>query len=161
MRTVSDVTGTDQSATGAMATGVWDHMCGTSLTTSTRTGFFNGLAATPNTDTNAPVGINQIGVGSTGNNDPASVEWNGDLFWAAIWDVELRVDEVVSLANGVSPSRVRSANLVFFSVLDTLVPTDLVANLTLTATGTPTMAQDPPNIMRGPLRGRERRSRRM
>ncbi len=161
MRAESTVGGTDQSTTGTMVTGTWAHMSGTSLSTSTRTAFFNGTAGTANTATNDPQDLDRIGVGSIADNAPASVEWNGDLYAQAIWDTVLSAEDLVSLANGVSPLRVRRANLVFLSILDTLVPTDLIGGRTLAVTGTPVMAQDPPNFMRGPLRGRERRSRRM
>ncbi len=164
MRFESTVGGTDQAlTTGAMTTGSWFHLAGTGNADPSRTAFLDGVAGTPNTAVNAPVNLDQIGVGSIADNAPASVEWNGDLYAEAIWNVELAAHEIAALAAGVSPLRVRRASLAFFTVLDTLVLTDIVGGLTFNSTGggpATGVAQDPPNFMRGALRGRGRRTSR-
>lgn len=159
-RSVVSSVNVDATSSSGLTTGTWSHLLGIDIAAASRIVYVDGGNTGTNVSdqTTAPVGMERVGIGTRANSAHASSEWNGDLYAAAIWNAELAAHEVAALANGVSPLRVRRASLVFFSALDTLTPTDIAGGRALTATGSPTMAQDPPNFMRGPLRGRSRRA---
>ena len=156
MRAESTVGGTDQSVTGTMVTGTWGHMCGTSSASNNRIAYFNGAAGTANTQTNAPASLDRVGIGSVADSSPAQGEWNGDLFWVAIWDVALTAAQVQNLADGFSPLTVQRQNLVFFARCEYPGPVDMIGYRTLAATGTPTVSANPNGVMRVLPRGRGR-----
>ncbi len=157
MRAESAVGDTDQSVTGTMVTGTFSHICGTSTGSANRLGYLDGVAGTANTATNAPANLDRIGLGSSGDSVPAAAEWNGDLFWPAIWNVDLSAAEVGHLANGASPLTIRRSNLVYFArIADISFVYDMIGGLSHTLSGNPTDASDPSGVKRITGRGRGR-----
>ena len=128
--------------TTTLVTGVWFHLVGTYDGTNVRI-YVNGVeedstAATGNIDSStAPV---RIGSGSGVGEDPA----DGDIGHAAIWDIALTAAEVASLHAGISPLKMRRANLLFYPPVNGQSPeADVVGGLDLTISGT-TVVEEPP-----------------
>lgn len=73
---------------------------------------------------------------------------DGALADVAVWNVKLTPAEVLALASGVRPNRIRPANLVFWAPLDGLASNEPslagVAPFTATLTGTTKTASGPP-----------------
>ena len=135
-----------QIATGTttMVTGVWYHIVGTYDGTTMRV-YLNGveegtLATTGNIQTSTtPL---RIGSGSPESNGPL----DGDMGHCAIWDTDLTADEIATLAQGVSPLKIRrDGNLLFYAPINGQSPEpDIVGGFDLTLEGTPTVSEEPP-----------------
>jgi len=77
--------------------------------------------------------------------DSPNRQLNGLVSHTAVWDVGLSVNEIVSLANGHSPLKVRRSNLVSYAPLNGQSPEpDIVGGLNLTVNGSPAVAEEPP-----------------
>ena len=155
VNTTVPTTGQSVSSAG-LANDTWGHACGTGETTSARTTYLDGGNSGTNTTTVTPAGIDQIGLGCQANTGAATSEWNGDLFWAAIWSTGLSAAQVADLGNGYSPLTVQRQSLVFFARCEFPDPVDMIGFRPLAATGTPTQAVSPPSVMRVAPRGRGR-----
>lgn len=88
----------------------WHYATGVFTSSTSRDVFIDGGGKGSNTDTFAPSGVNRVSVGRKGGPTPADY-FSGRIAEAAIWDVALTDVEVAVLATGVSPLRVRPANL--------------------------------------------------
>ena len=107
------VTVTASTRSGATTEGAWNHGAGVYASTTSRIAYVNATAATENTASAAPAGLDAIGIGylvrSPGGTD--TQYFDGDLAEVAIWSAALSVDEVAALADGWSPLLVRPASL--------------------------------------------------
>jgi hypothetical protein len=112
---ISDNSGspdTCDSAAGALVTNRWQHICGV------KDGTAGGAALRSYID-----GVQAAAVASTriivnsgndfrvGNRHPGSESFDGRVAEVAIWDVALTAGEVLALAKGAAPSRIRLPNL--------------------------------------------------
>lgn len=97
------------STTGTFSLNVWNHAAGVFASSSSRTAYLNGTAATTET-TNVPVPtLVRAGVGATyAGGSPLS----GYLAAVGIWNVALDAAEIAALAKGFSPHLIRRASLV-------------------------------------------------
>lgn len=90
-----------------------------------------------------PTGINTLNIGVSSQ---ATNPWTGSLSDLAIWNAILSTDDILDLANGISPLFVRRANLVnYYPLTDNF--NDAVGTHNLTLTGTLTQVTGP-NIFR-------------
>jgi hypothetical protein len=137
------------SGTGGTA-GSWMHCAAVFTSGTSRTAYMNGVGGTANTTSIVPISpTGHIDVGCLSTPTVFS-PLNGSLAEVCIWDVALSAADVLMLAKGVSPLRVRPNNLVRYWPLfgRTTTEPDLIAAAALTQTGT--MAQaDHPLIVRG------------
>ena len=70
---------------------------------------------------------------------------SGDIAHVAVWDVVLTDDEVATLAEGISPLRVRRGSLIaYWPVGGQSTERDIVGGLNMTVNGTPTQSEEPP-----------------
>ena len=80
------------------------------------------------------------GSGDAGSENP----FDGELGHCAIWDVALTDQEILSLANGISPLRIRRDNLVYYCPINgQSSEPDVVGGASGTVTGT-TVVEEPP-----------------
>ena len=136
--------GSNVQAQGAtdIGTGAWVHVAGVWYGIASRKVFRNGVEDGSNTDSKT-VGttVNRTTIGQRANGlDDQDLD--GRIAEAAVWDAALSDDEIVSLAKGFNPTRVRPQNL--------QLPVRMIRNLqdlraarTITNTGTATVTDHP------------------
>lgn len=122
--------------------GQWVHCAGTFVSTTNRTTYQNGVAATTNTTNvgtlNTPDTIS-IGAGWATTIGGYS---NADIADVGIWNAALTAAEIASLADGMTCDKVRPQSLVFYAPLvRDLV--DVKGGLTITNNNTATVANHP------------------
>lgn len=100
-------------ATAARTTNTWFHACGVCASATSRIAFLNGGNKNTNTvSASFPTGMNRTTINSW--NAGANVGIAGNIAHAAIWNVALNDAEVLSLANGLLPTRVRPQSLISY-----------------------------------------------
>ncbi len=136
--------GSTQNATSSatFAAGEWRHVCGVFSSATSRTIYMDGGNSGTSTTSITPAAImDSTTVGVRLDNTPIQYA-DGRLAEAAIWNVALTAAEVASLAKGASPATVRPESLVFYAPLVREL-VEVVGGLTMTATGSPTVAAHP------------------
>jgi len=131
-------TGTVDSTTGYTA-GQWHHACAVVASTTSRAAYIDGGSkGTNSTSVSSSSALDRIGLGCLAI-QTATTLTNGRIAEVGIWNVALTDDQVLSLARGYSPLCVQPQGLVFYAPLVRNVQ-DVRGGLTLTATGSPTVA---------------------
>lgn len=89
---------------------MWHHACALFIAPNDRRAYIDGGSEGFNDTSRTPVGIDRVAVGVLGR---SVLGWymSGRIAEAAIWNIDLSVDEIKSLAGGVSPLKVRRQNL--------------------------------------------------
>lgn len=144
----SSLAGTQNSAfsTSGLTVGTWHHCCAIFTSDTSRTIFLDGGNSATDTAANSPGGtINQTEIGRTGLGAAQNFT-NGQIAEVAFWNVALSTSEVVSLSSGVSPLRVRCANLVSYVPLLGISSTepDYINSSNWTAVSAPPQADHAP-----------------
>lgn len=126
-----------------LTTGVWSHLTVRRIGT-TLTGWFNGVIETTShtVSSNMSNAIQYINQDTSGGD-----EGNGRRSWVTLWNVGLTSNEILSLAQGLCPIRVRLGNIkACWPIWGIHDPEIDISNglLHLTINGTPTQANDPP-----------------
>lgn len=101
----------------AYTANIWQHACGVYTSATSRTAYLNGGGATTNTLDVTPPSVDRIHIGAVRNVSAPSNFFIGRLAEIGIWNAALTQGEVIALANGVSCSKIRSGNLVFYAPL--------------------------------------------
>lgn len=111
----STVGGTNSTAntTTGYTVGQWHHACGVSASATSRSVYIDGGGKATATTSSTPAGLDRTAIGVWADSTPSG-PFDGKIAEAAIWDVALTDNEVAMLANGVSPLKVRPANLVAY-----------------------------------------------
>lgn len=100
---------------GSLTAGVWSQAGAVFASSTSRTAYLDGVAATPQTTSRVPSGIDQVTVGVESYSAGSfQVPWNGEICEVGVWDVALSDAEMATLARGFSPLLVRPANLVYY-----------------------------------------------
>lgn len=142
---------------GALTAGTWAHAGAVFASTTSRTAYLNGTAATTETTSRAVTGINQVTIGvESHSSGTLALPWNGEIAEAAVWDVALDAGEMAALAKGVSPLLVRPTSLIYYwPIVGKYSPEiDLISAGDMTVTGTAAAAH--PRVFL-PKRSRVRR----
>ena len=122
----------------------WHHIFGSTASSSDRSAYIDGGSKGTNAETIAPSGIDRTTIGMSGDSTP-SRGMSGDIAHVAVWDVVLTDDEVATLAEGISPLRVRRDSLIAYWPINGQSPEpDIVGGLNLTLGGAPTQSEEPP-----------------
>lgn len=96
----------------------WHHACGIIASATDRRAFLDGKSkGTSTTSADAPANLDSISIGYEGDSTSGDY-WSGGLLWPAVWDIALSDTEVLMLASGVPPWKVRPEHLVFCAPLD-------------------------------------------
>ena len=98
--------------TTTISTGVWYHVAGVFVSSSSRFVYVNGVQEGNNTTVVSPT-LTLPGVGDITRPTPTFV-MNGDVAEAAIWNVQLTNSELIALAGGWSPPSVRPVSLSYY-----------------------------------------------
>ena len=88
----------------------WHHAAGTFTSTTARAAFIDGGSKGTDTTSIVPANENRISIGRWGDSTPGNY-MSGRICEVGLWDVVLTDDEISALARGVTPNRVRPANL--------------------------------------------------
>jgi len=91
----------------------WNAVTGLLESNAPRTVWLLGLYSATQT-TGRIVTFNQLEIGARTTSANAGLFMNGKLAEIAVWDVHLTTDEIVSLAKGFKPSRVRPQSLQYY-----------------------------------------------
>lgn len=102
-----------------------------------RTAYLDGAAGTTGTDVTTATGVDRFAIGGY-----ITAFLDGRCAEVAVWNVALTDDEIVSLAKGFKPTRVRPQSLVFYAPLVRDLQ-DLRGALTITNNNTATVADHP------------------
>lgn len=103
-----------ENTTSGFSASTWTHACGVWTSSTSRKVFINGGSAGTGSASSNPSGFNntQYAVGKNGNPTTYFQHFGGLIAEAAIWNVALTDAEVASLADGVSPAKIRPQSLV-------------------------------------------------
>ena len=104
----ASATGTCQ--TGTVTAGTWFHAAGVWSATNSRVAYLNGSAGTTDTTSVTPVTVDRTSIGALERLSPTGY-LDGVVAEAAIWSVALTTDEIVALAAGANPRRIRAHGL--------------------------------------------------
>lgn len=112
--TTSSSTLTNSTAT--LRANVWEHcLVSASASFCPHRAVLNGVAATLTSVNRVPTGVDSIVVGAQLHSTSTFVApAGGDIYWPAVWDVQLTPEEEYLLSEGVSPRLIRPQNLVLF-----------------------------------------------
>lgn len=94
--------------------GTWQHAAAVSISSTSRFIYLNGGGKVENTTARTPTGLNNIALGVT-NTATRQIFFQGKIAEAAIWNINLTDDEVLSLSKGFAPSLIRPSNLKFYN----------------------------------------------
>ncbi len=149
-RISDDIQGDSSDATTDSSSGftvnTWGHGTGVFTSYSSRSAYMNGAGKITNTQTESGT-VNYeataIGANVVGTTSPHYfANPTGFLAECAIWSAALTDAEVMSLAKGFKPHRIRPQSLVFYAPLLRNLQ-DLRKGLALTAVNAPTVANHP------------------
>ena len=84
----------------------WHHACGIEYSAISRACFIDGGSKGTNSTSVTPTGANRMAIGRFADSSPTEY-WSGALARVAIWNEALSDEEVLALARGESPLRIR------------------------------------------------------
>lgn len=108
----STFNGIATSATSFTRNSGWNHVCGVFTSDVSRTVYLNGAGKATDTTGVGPSGMDSLYIGA--NMGLSANGFDGRIAEVGIWNVSLTDAEVLALASGVSPLRVRTGNLVCY-----------------------------------------------
>lgn len=119
----------------------WGHAAGVFPSTTSRTAYFNGVAAASDATSSSQTDSTIALIGARYNGSYGLFP-DGKIADAAIWNVALTAAEIASLAKGFSPRLIRPQSLVFYAPLvrDLI---DVRGGLALTNNNTATVSAHP------------------
>jgi len=136
---------TDMQTTTDAVVGTWHHVCAVEAAADDHAVFIDGGSKGSSTDTNdGPAGSDRMSIGRMGDSSPSDF-FSGDLGHIAIYSVGLTDQEVATLAQGISPLRVRRGSLVAYWPMNGISPElDVLGGLNMALIGTPSKSEEPP-----------------
>lgn len=115
-RTGDGASGASLSVTaGALTAGSWAHVGGVYASSTSRVAWLNGTAATANTTSRVPSGIDSIQIGVQSHSSGTLAQpWRGEIAEVGVWSAALDTAEMTALSKGASPLTVRPQSLVYY-----------------------------------------------
>lgn len=106
------------SASNSLSANTWAHCAGVFSSTTSRTGYVNGVASTTNTTSLSAPTVGTINIGAAIiNNSSASTYLSGNIAEIGVWSVALTAAEIASLSKGLSCRNIQPQSLVFYAPL--------------------------------------------
>lgn len=135
---------TSSSTTVANTVGTWYHAAAVFLGSGSNvTGYINGVAGTPATNTGSTLStLDRIVIGARLSAGTPGLFFDGDIAEVGLWNGALTADEIAGLAKGFSPAKMRAASLVYELRLIRTIQ-DLRRGLAMTNTNGVTIAPHP------------------
>lgn len=136
---------TSSTKTGGAPQNTWAHVGGVWASSTSRTAYSNGVAATTDTGTGAPLGLNRTTLGQLYRPSMTSATFPGSMAEWAAWNVALSADEMAMLSTGVRPWKIRPAALIaYWPLLGRATnEEDWAGSFTMVPSGSPTVADHP------------------
>lgn len=136
-------------SSGTITANTWFHAGGVFASATSRIAYLNGVAATADTTSRTPSGIDRTSIGNQDNTAQGKA-WGiagiGDIAEAAVWNVALTAGEMAALAAGTNPRQIRPANLVgYWPLFGHYAPENNLADPSKTLTLVGTTMQPGPN----------------
>ena len=103
--------------TSGYTANTWHHACGVFTSSTSRTVYLNGANSATNSNNITPSGLNTTTVGSRFRDNVNGLFFNGLIAEVGIWNADLTVAEIASLADGMTCNKVRPQSLVFYAPL--------------------------------------------
>jgi len=125
----------------------YQHACGVWSAINARAVYLDGGGKGTDSASVTPTGIDRMALGATDRPLTANF-FNGRLYNVAIWSVALDDAEVVALAKGYSPLRVRRTALVFFRPCIRISEAEYIGGRTFTTVGTVADIEHGPQVGR-------------
>lgn len=123
-------------------TTTYHHICGVFTSSSSRTVYLDNVAATPETSTRAPTGMNRTTIGLAGD---SSLDLFAKVAHPAMWPVALSAGDISTLYGGAVPSSVQTPNGYWALTSNTSPEPDSSSGANpLTVTGATYTADEPP-----------------
>jgi hypothetical protein len=131
-------------STTGYSVNTWHHACGIFVGSAERYAYIDGGSKGSSTGSRAPSGVNHHRIGAS--HDGSTSKASGRICEVGIWNVALTDAEVAALARGISPLRIRPANLVrYYPVRGTESPEPCVrSGNSVSLTGSPAVADHAP-----------------
>lgn len=120
----------------------WHHACGVFAANNDRAVFIDGGNKGVDATVSNDAGLDAVSIGRSGDSSPGNY-MSGRIAEAAIWDIALADNEVISLAAGVSPLKIRPQNLVSYWKLVRDEDQDIVGGYDITPFNTPSIGPHP------------------
>jgi hypothetical protein len=112
-----DNSGASESAINNTITlNAWQHGVGVFTSATNRRAYYNGSAGSANTVSRTPSGLNTITIGGRWNTTLGVIQ-DGRTAEVGIWNAALTAAEIASLAQGMTPDKIRPQSLVFYAPL--------------------------------------------
>lgn len=111
----SNTTDYQSAAIAAPTAAVWQHLAGVYASSTSRSGYLNGgnkLTVTNSIPSWVPTGYSILSVRAN-NTSPYNI-WQGSVAFPAFWNVALSDNDILTLANGFSPRKIRPQNLISY-----------------------------------------------
>ena len=113
----SGATANNAITTGTQAANTWFHACAVEVATNSRLCYRNGGNLGGGVFTRIPAGINALNIGNSIVSNSNTALLAGKIAEVGIWNTALTVEEVSSLAQGMTCDKVRPQSLVFYAPL--------------------------------------------
>jgi len=115
---------------GTFSVNTWHHGAVIFASTTSRTSYLDGVAGTTNTVSSDPTGLTDILIGAIMVSSAPANHFDGNLSEVAVWNVALTAAEIVSLAKGFSPKKIRPQSLKFYAPIVRNIA-DYIGNVSL------------------------------
>jgi hypothetical protein len=137
---------------GEETLGEWTHVAGIwnwdGSTFTSRIAYGNGVAGGTSTADRLPQNLSNTVIGARADGGGLAQQYDGEISHIAIWNVILTDDQILALANGVSPLRIQRDNLInYWPMGKTGTLYDIIQNLDLfdiSTNNNPTLVEEPP-----------------
>jgi concanavalin A-like lectin/glucanase superfamily protein len=133
----ADPTERDSTTTAKATAGTWAHVAGVWTSATSHVAYLNGTAATANTESVSPTGLDRTTIGALVINGSRTSFQKGSIAHVAIWNKALSAAQIKELSEGRSPTRIERENLIDYWELggtEELEP-EIHGNLGLTVSG--------------------------
>jgi len=137
--------GGNATTTNLFSVDTWSHACGVyQKGTNNLIAYLDasGVGSGQDTFSNTPAGVDTIAIGAHVDKDVAW-HFSGSIAEVAVWNTNLTLLEVHSLAHGFSPLLIRPSALVFYAPLIRDEDVDYISGTSLSATGSPGITAHP------------------
>jgi len=132
-------------------TGVWYHLAGVFVSTTERKVYLDGTESSDSNSKTALTPDSTFIACVSGNSGSEKFYMNGQVAEVAVWNTDLSQATIRQLAAGISPLAIQPQNLAFYMAGVRDNDEDIVGGLSLTASGSPTIAAHPPVYCLPPL----------
>lgn len=113
---VGSATNAVDTTTGFVAN-TWTHACGVVSSATSRTVYINGGSSATTTVDSTSTGRNILYAGVIRASSAFSNYLSGDLAEIGVWNIDLSIADIASLAKGMSPSLIRPEYLILYAPL--------------------------------------------